>query len=793
MATEAAKFIAVAPSFPMAARVRVTLYVTALLSIAAFAHTEGNGTPLFVGLIVTLIAWVLVDSPYAPHLEAVLPPVAPANAGAAVVGDSVRRRFIPRIPRILINVVVLAAAFYLWQEVRLLIETGKEGIIVALAHFIEVLLLCKFFDSKSPRDCVQILILSLLLIISATMFSGSGLFFFLILTAYIVSVFYAIVLLNLSAETGFLARAGPLPAILPGNGGERGVGGRPTPLGLLRRDLREAVRQCLFLVVPVAVVLFLLLPRHQRDPFLSMWGMGSYQTGFSEMVQLRDFGRLQPSDDEVMRVTLRRGDEDVSSEFNDLYFRGQVLDQYSDRGIWSHSPFSGATATSTAPREDGPATSEDPMPVSPRIQVTYDLQFPRGGRLMVLGPCRSPADKEYDYSQDDMTCRLISSATRGIGRIKYTLEWARDLAPLVPGRPGCTPGVLASVSVTRPDGTIEEQPTVMVSPQIDALAHDLIKNVVPTGRPIDPGEIRSVMTTFENYLRSNYAYSMTFLRVDTSLERTTDFLLNRKATGGNCEYFASAMVMMCRAVGLNARMVSGYHGGEYYPATRLGVGYFLVRQKYAHTWAEVYVAGQGWVLSDPTPSGATVDGSELTGNWFRDLTRIVQGTWLTSVVSFDNDSRAALAGWFSVRYNALLEWQSFSSRGFTLALWGTLLALIVVLVLLHRRFRRLRPLLAATRGLPHRQARLTAHVPFLDDLLGLFDDAATRRPDLTPLEFLQPHLPRLAPAAAEQARWLVVTAYGVRFGGLHIEAELKHEIALALRGVKAAVRVRPRA
>ena len=125
----------------------------------------------------------------------------------------------------------------------------------------------------------------------------------------------------------------------------------------------------------------------------------------------------------------------------------------------------------------------------------------------------------------------------------------------------------------------------------------------------------------------------------------------------------------------------------------------------------------------------------------------------------------------------------------TAAIWGILVLLIVLAVLLRRRFRRLAPLLESARGLPHRQARLATHVPFLEDLLRLFERAGARRLDLTPLEFIQPHLARLGLAAAD-ARWLIVTAYGVRFGGLQVDADLKHEVVRALKNVKSALRAK---
>ncbi len=77
-----------------------------------------------------------------------------------------------------------------------------------------------------------------------------------------------------------------------------------------------------------------------------------------------------------------------------------------------------------------------------------------------------------------------------------------------------------------------------------------------------------------------------------------EFWFDRKE--GFCEHIASSFVLLTRALGVPARVVTGYQGGE-----RNGVdGFWVVRQSDAHAWAEVWVAGRGWVRVDPTSSVA---------------------------------------------------------------------------------------------------------------------------------------------------------------------------------------------
>ena len=78
---------------------------------------------------------------------------------------------------------------------------------------------------------------------------------------------------------------------------------------------------------------------------------------------------------------------------------------------------------------------------------------------------------------------------------------------------------------------------------------------------------------------------------------------------GFCDYYASAMVVMARAVGLPARLAAGF---LQQPADAAGVQ--TVRQINAHSWAEVYFAGYGWVEFEPTaPFAAALPAPSATG------------------------------------------------------------------------------------------------------------------------------------------------------------------------------------
>jgi hypothetical protein len=75
------------------------------------------------------------------------------------------------------------------------------------------------------------------------------------------------------------------------------------------------------------------------------------------------------------------------------------------------------------------------------------------------------------------------------------------------------------------------------------------------------------------------------------------FLFDENGRTGYCQYYASAMVVMARSVGLPARVAVGFAPGE-----RQEDDTFLVREANAHAWAEVYFPGYGWQIFEATKS-----------------------------------------------------------------------------------------------------------------------------------------------------------------------------------------------
>jgi len=102
-------------------------------------------------------------------------------------------------------------------------------------------------------------------------------------------------------------------------------------------------------------------------------------------------------------------------------------------------------------------------------------------------------------------------------------------------------------------------------------------------------------TALESYLQKNFTYNLEIAAPPPSADGVDHFLFSSKV--GYSDYYASAMAVMSRAIGLPARLVVGFAPGRFDSASEL----FVVRDADSHAWVEVYFPGYGWIEFEPTP------------------------------------------------------------------------------------------------------------------------------------------------------------------------------------------------
>jgi transglutaminase-like putative cysteine protease len=112
------------------------------------------------------------------------------------------------------------------------------------------------------------------------------------------------------------------------------------------------------------------------------------------------------------------------------------------------------------------------------------------------------------------------------------------------------------------------------------------------------------VAAIEDYLRTHYLYSLK-PGIAADGNQLNHFLFESKK--GYCSYFAFAMALMCRSLGIPARVSVGFYVD---PRSEI-LNFYEVKAFQAHAWVEVWFGDMGWVEFDPT-SDQLAPGEEFT-------------------------------------------------------------------------------------------------------------------------------------------------------------------------------------
>jgi transglutaminase-like putative cysteine protease len=323
-------------------------------------------------------------------------------------------------------------------------------------------------------------------------------------------------------------------------------------------------------VTAIAVPLFLLLPR-VRSPFIVGRGGGTGVTleaaGFSDQVTLDSIGRIRGSREVVMRVL-----DTVPSDLDrEMRFKAATYDVYQG-GSWRRSQALGLLQRGQGVR----------FRLSPDKPVRWATIF-----LQPLHSQSLPLPVETSVIEP-RSAALAVDAGGAVSLPFSPLEVAEYRVGLA-----ASPVLTGVLPIGATDPALDLSG---VTPKIAALAAQVMGQ----------GTVAERVRRLENHLVDNYSYTLDFVG-RSAANPIEDFLFRYRS--GQCEYFASAMVLMLRSQGIPARLVTGFLGGEYNPFE----GYHIVRENNAHAWVEAYLKGEGWRFFDPTPpAGRPAGGTEGT-------------------------------------------------------------------------------------------------------------------------------------------------------------------------------------
>jgi transglutaminase-like putative cysteine protease len=330
---------------------------------------------------------------------------------------------------------------------------------------------------------------------------------------------------------------------------------------------------------------FFMIPRFTSGYLSALSLQPSLMTGFSDDVTLGQIGQIKQSSAVVMRIHV----EGEPGRADGVHWSGVVLTDFDGKRWFTPkheqivlSPDSGGVYQlnpMTLPAGDfyqmhytvlmEPIAS-DAIFVAPRIQT---LQGRFANDTQPIG-----ANPHPSFLLLDMT-GSISNPLHNETKIRYE---GTSALPIVP------PAHLRIASIFFPEPIVR---TYLQVPELDPRIKELALQITAKA-PTEYDKAAAI----ELYLKTHYQYSLNLTGKQTD-DPLAYFLFTRRS--GHCEYFAAAMTVMLRDVGIPARYVGGFLPGEY---NDVG-GDWIVRASDAHTWVEVFFPGYGWITFDPTPPG----------------------------------------------------------------------------------------------------------------------------------------------------------------------------------------------
>ena len=464
------------------------------------------------------------------------------------------------------SAVLLAAAALL---LYLPVATGRLDLVIAATTFAGLLAAQRLLVEPSPRVDAQVQLVSLLMACGGAAVSGD-LLYPLLLAAFTVTGCGALAL-------GVLDRAAGSTADLPVGPAAQRVGAG-VGMGLL-----------------AAALFFVLFPRLSWSVAARHAGRGlGGTTGLASSIRLGGGGgSIKTSARTVARISLR---PDPLTPRLDKYFPGTVLSRF-DGQSWEGVAGKEGRSLGTLWLGDAQWHVQQDISLLPGYggQVAVGMQQPAAfvaGTAVRAGSNSGPVQFVHLPGREVR----FSAPANGYNYTVLSVE-----------RPTVGNEVEVEEARRLPAG---------MDPRVRALAEQVL------GGEREP---RAAAQRLEDWLKANHRYTLE-LPDGAVQDPLAHFLFERKA--GHCEYFASALAVMLRSVGIPARVVVGFYGG-----TRNG-DHYVLRAGDAHAWTEVYVPGEGFAVFDATPEAGRMSQGAA---WLRGLVdrwEALEAWWSSSVLDY---------------------------------------------------------------------------------------------------------------------------------------------------------------
>lgn len=536
------------------------------------------------------------------------------------------------VRRFFVNLAGILAALLLVIELSASLRIGEaDGMsVIPVAHFLILIQLCKLFERKTNRDYVQMIAMSILVMLGATIIT-EALWFAVWLVLYAGLACYTAMIFTLkrgidaAAGARLTTESGPLPA--------RHVAWnviRDWPGLALRR--RGILAMCV--IIAIAAAVFLLMPRslsHSRSMMAQMAKMRAL-TGYSQSIRLDRPRKIGTSNRVVMHVRWTRPDGEPYWP-SATYLRGKTFAGYAD-SHWSR--------WLTGPDDVEPREPNSTPAAGPSGQLVQHTTM--AGSLAPTVFALHPAAPVVDGWQIGADGGMTLTDAKPVDRVLYDVHlWRRPLS-----------GEQLRYLAERHQPYLRQLATstgrMDISPRVAALARQWCGQLLSQRerQPHLRDEIdMKIARRIAEMVSRRCQYTLDLSDADNDTDGVEDFLFNMKR--GHCEYFASAVTVMCRSLWVRARVATGFLVDS---RSRSGQTY-VVRDRNAHAWTEVYTASGDWQVVDASPRASL---PVAVGGVWASVSRFwedMRFTWYDKVVGYDSSDRARLARWLKQRAAAL--------------------------------------------------------------------------------------------------------------------------------------------
>jgi len=599
---------------------------------------------------------------------------------------------------------IACVAFFIADEFAI-----SKSFLDSLVHLVLFVMLVRLFSAQTDRDHFFLAGLSFAMVLAAAVLTVDSTFLFA-LAGFVLVATGTFILMEMMHACTKAAVQGRDPS-------------GPRAYRKLSFVIATVAPVLLVVIFAVGALIFFVLPRVSTGYF-SAYGSGNdLSSGFSEHVELGRIGQIQQSRSVVMHVRIE-GDMSAGRE---LKLRGIILNKF-DGHSWSNT----REKVQLRRSPDGSfdlrgITAEEPTPSAGypvHYQVTLE-PFVNNVFFLMANPqslhgnyrqlsADSFADV-YNFDPDRPLSRYEADSILRLGRTRVARSHTA----------GYPPQVLLDFMGPTP-----------VDPRVRALAQQITSSA--------PGPYEKA-AAIESYLSSHLAYTLELPKT-TPADPIASFLFERRQ--GHCEYFASAMAVMLRTLGIPSRVVNGFSGGEYNDVS----SQYVIRASEAHSWVEAYIPGEGWMQFDPTPAGSGLTGSH--SNRFLLYLDAMASFWREWIVNYDLGHQIRLTqdasrgsrelvgqaqSWFKSRYDRLLVWahKTQDRVGSSTVVWGERALAIFAIVLLIASFPRLIALARNLRVIrrPERAPQVAATLWYERMLHLMARRGFDKSPAQTPTEF----------------------------------------------------------